>query len=329
MISYVGKYLVAIENRVGGEVAGIIYSIIATITFFITFVIGKIMKHELTISQMVVSRGVLMFIILVYLAKVQGHAFYPESKYEEKIRMIRSTVGSLSLFFPMLLINYLPLSEISMIGMLGSNLLCFADYIVNKSPLVPREVGGAVISFLGVIMILKPEYTNHLFFGYPPIDPTIETQTEYATGTLRMALILGFAIWSFGWALSIAILKKVKNMSSITINLPSGIVMSLAAGISSIMEEEIMQPNWVIYTIIMIIGGAGGAFGLLALTRSNQIGKQGMNGVISNVNIVYTLLFDMYYLKEPFNPSSFTGALIIVVTTVTLSVMKMRDAEKH
>lgn len=326
MISCIGSCAHRFESKLGGEIAGLFYIIGATLTFFMSFIIGKLFKHELTIAQILVARGIAMFLILLYIAKAQGHPLYPTSKFEEKIRMIRSGVGMCSIFFPMVLIHYLPLSEISMIGNLGYNVLCIADYFVNNARIVPREVAGALLSFLGVTMILKPDYTNHLFFGYP-LNPVKQTHDEYATGGLRIILILALVVLNVAWAFSIVILKKVKHMSSLTINLPQGILMSLAAGMLSIGEGKLLEPSLVLYLVLMVVGGLSGALNLLFLTRGSQVGKPGMNGVISNVNIVYTLVFDLFYLKEPFNPSAFTGAVIIIAISVTLSIMKMKDTK--
>lgn len=318
----------AFESKVSGETAGVIYQILWTTTYFGSSVMHKLLKDVITIPQMVVTRGLFIFGVMHYLALTFKLPHYPSDRKEEMYRFIRSVAGNASFAMGSLLINFVPISEISVLTMVGPNTLGICDYLFNGAPISVKEIASAGVSFLGVFFILNPDMVNSLFGITTAVTPGY-TDSQYVTGTLKVVLLGIYFIWMLFWAYSIVILKRVKSINVVTLNLLSGPTLVFSSGLLSIAQGYVSPiNNYFAYVGIMVMGGVFAITSIFTVTRSNQIGKPALNGIVMNLHVVFSFLFEVFYLGEPIKLPSIIGAVMIILVTVYVNLSKLRSTKK-
>lgn len=324
MISWLTSLFLKLEIKVSGETAGVLYQFLWLLGFFGSFLMHKLLLTELTVAQMIASRGIVQWGIMYYLASQYNLPMYPDDRKEEVYRFIRGFAGNVNFTIGSILVEYIPLSEISVLSMVGPNLLGVADYVFNKAPISAKEIISAVAAFAGVFLVMRPD-VFYSFFGMTDHVEEKIVNPNYATGSLKALLIGIYFLFSVFWAYSVILLKRVKSINVVTLNLPSGMILTFSAGILSL-NQGIVNPvtDYVSYVLIMILGGALGVIIIFTLTRSNQIGKPALNGIMMNLNVVASFIFEVFVFGEPLKLPALIGAAVIISTAVYVNLSKLK-----
>ena len=301
------------EKSLGNDMASIIYMIGSGILWFIMSMVSKIEMHEINIIQSQVFRGVSMIILSnIIMRKFNIEVIVPDRRLERR-RILRNALGvqyNVCYFF---MISKIPLSETMILQTMSTFMIAYLDFLINKTKYSKLEIILSIISFLGVILIIKPE----LFIsGY--VEP--EHLKHYAQGYERLFWISVFLISIMAFSYSVIIIGELKSLNPLTLNYPFGILLVIFNIVAQIFYESCQQYTVYLFIKLFMLIGIAAFFSSLLYLKANQLGKPGKLGVLLNLSVVYSFIFEIFYLHETPSVISLSGSLLVIISSIILSL---------
>jgi len=292
----------------------VVYSIFADMAFYASVIFMKLHKASIVLSQLVLYRGIFIFLASYAILKLKNYDIIVKDPDLSRQRILRNMLSVQHGFTMIMLINWIPITQLTVMDMTRSLVLPMIDHLINKTKFKSSEIVVVLASFCGVMMIVKPE----IFI----LDDTIQDNVphEYATGSFMVLLVIIWYISQVLWCMSVLLVKSLKSLKTLTVTFPAGLFLVAYSSLFQIFSETVSHPSVVEVLIVMTFMGC---FGLLAsncFIRANQIGTSGKLGVYSNLSIVYAYLFEVLYLKEYPKVTSVMGSLLVISSTTFMAL---------
>lgn len=315
-------FVTNVENKLGNNISSIIYIFIAISTNFTMLAWSKVHVNQLPPVQGQAFRGILITILIYIYSAHKRIPLYCENISQDRLRILRNVIASsynIVLFF---IVIKVPMSTTFMIQTSSPFMIAAIDHVFHKTTYTKVEIIFSFVSMAGVLFIIKPE----LFVEIENIDLT---QYGYSEGAERVFLTLFLVFAVICWSGSVVMLKALKNMNAMTMNFPFGICMTIASSLLQIEAKQVKNPSIWIYIQSIFILGIVTFINQHTYVKANQLGKPAKIAMLTNLNVVLSFLFEIFYLKEEAQWFSFVGATLIVGSSLILSISRLEVAKKE
>jgi len=307
----------ATEKALGDNYSSIIYILIAIVTNSGMIAWSKVHADVLPPVQSQLYRGILMTVLIYAYARYKDIPLTVKDKQKDFIRIMRNVLAAGFNIFVYFIVTKIPMSTFMLVQTSSPFMVAFLDHLYLKTSYNKAEAILSVVSLSGVLLIIKPD----LFF-----DVDLSQQAAkygYSEGSERLFWIVLTFIGVFIWCISIVLMKFLKGMHAMTLNFPFGITMMMGSAFCQIeMAQAKQQTSWV-YAQILVVLGLVTFINQHTYVKANQLGKPAKITMLTNLNVVCSFLFEIFYLGESAHWVSLLGALLIVGASVALSFSRL------
>jgi len=309
------------EKRLGNNTASIIYVLIAIVTNCAMVIFSKINADELPPVQGQVYRGILVTSLVYIYSKHKGISLDVPDKSKNRLRIIRNLIaGSFNIVLAYI-VTKIPMSTCMLIQTSSPFIIAFLDHIFHKTTYTKIEMIFSFVSMSGVIFIIKPD----LFFQ---IDAPNLTQYGYAEGTERLFWIILFVIATILWSGSVVMLKYLKELNPMAMNFPFGICLAVNSALLQVTYEQVKVVSFWLLIQVPIIFGLITFINQHTYVKSIQLGKPAKISMLTNLSVVISFGFEIFYLKESAHWASLIGSVLIVGSSLILSISRLEQSPK-
>lgn len=319
IVHQVQKLTNLIESSLSKDLASILYCIFSILIMLSGMILIKLNSGIIAVSQVLTLRGVFE-LIANWVADSQ--AFDSQfSKIDHKtmnLVLVRNMGANIKFFCMQMLLYKIPMSQIAVLDLSSIFFAGMVDVILNKTKYYLYEGITALVTAFGVILIVDPALFG---FEVPPTKNTIADQ-EYAHGLEKVFYVGLFVLTQITWAVSVGLVKKLRGVNVFALNLPSGMILILYGSFNQIVGGNFMNIGISTTIFFMVVLGFVGFASKGCYIRGVQLGKAGKVTTLSSLNVVFTLIFEVFYLDEyPSWPGVF-GSVIIIAATIYLCLKK-------
>ena len=218
-------------------------------------------------------------------------------------------------FIHFFLINWLPVSYLIILMMTSSLMIGILDNIFYKTPFIKDEIMRSVIGFAGIIILIEPDlfYTN---------NNIIEPNLAYVIGWQKALGVFIYFISMTLWSYSVILCRRLKELDTITVTFPWGILLVVYACIGQILLEKSKAATFSDYLLTIVFSGVFSFMDSLLFIRASQIGKAGRTAILFCLEPLYIFVFEIFYLHETHNPLSYFGAFLVILSALHLALYK-------
>jgi drug/metabolite transporter (DMT)-like permease len=242
--------------------------------------------------------------------------------------ILRGTVGFFGVFGLYYSVNYLELSDATVITFLTPTMAAILAWFFLGEKLIPAELAGGFVALLGVLLIARPAFiihwiqgNSHVHSGEPDDIP------EY----LRMRAIFFALLGVFGAGMAFVSIRWIGKRAHPLISvsyfaawcvLVSTVGLILIPGLSFVLPQNAYQ--W----MLLFALGICGFLMQFSLTAGIQRVKAGRAAAATYTQILWAIMWErLIWHKLPDLLSLFGGSLIIG-SAITVSLIKYRQTKK-
>lgn len=264
----------------------------------------------------------------------------------------RGVVGFFGLFGGYYSVQYISLSDATVIGFLTPFATAFLGRIILKEAFSRKEAYAAIASFIGVILIARPSF----LFGHPAeIDPTAETHHHSAAGSADSGIVHGVGgssqnhieqsekmrlvavcvglLGVVGASLAMVSMRRLKDsihvMHSVIfftswcliISTFSCVLSNVIPGIPEASKVVWLWPDFEQLMGIIAIGILG-FIGQVLLTMGFQKEAAGRGTLALYISIVFSLISERIFFHHQPGTLSFFGIAIILSSAIYVALLK-------
>jgi len=307
----------ATEKSLGDNYSSIIYVLIAIVTNSGMIAWSKVHADVLPPVQSQLFRGILCTTFIYAYAQYKDIPLAVSDRRKDVIRILRNVLAAGFNVFVYFVVTKIPMSTFMLIQTSSPFMVAFLDHLYLKTSYNKIEAILSLVSLSGVALIIKPDLI---------VDVDLSQQAAkygYAEGSERLFWIVVTFFGVFIWCISIVLMKALKGMHAMTLNFPFGITMMMGSALCQIeMQQAKHQTSWV-YLQILVVLGLITFINQHTYVKANQLGKPAKITMLTNLNVVCSFLFEIFYLGESAHWISLVGALLIVGASVALSVSRL------
>ncbi|CAG2170137.1 unnamed protein product [Oppiella nova] len=287
---------------------GIMMSILSVIAFSVASVIVKIIT-DLHSLQVLFIRCT--FQLIFYIVPVIYHRHNVFGVPGHRIDLfLRAICGTSAAIFIYQAYRLIPLGDATTIQFSSPVIVIFLAVFILKEPLTWLQGCTGIITFVGVIVIAKPEF----IFG---------TDT-YATNDRTQGLIFS-VVAALSTASVMLILRKLRTTPlPVVIIWFSGVAMAASLTTVLIVDKWVWPRGWYQYGLLVGIGILGIADQFF-MTIALHYESAGPVAITRTLNIVLAFVWDVLLLDEESDWTSIVGAVLVTVCIALLGVSKWRQ----
>ena len=167
------KFFIKSEKNYGPHNIAIIYSLIYGLLYFISSIYMKFSIIREKFYLFTLWRGIGGFTWSAILLSYKKVPLNIEDSHNFKFLTIKNFLEFHNQILFVVLINYLPISEIFILTNLAPFFLCIIQLAFYKMTINKKEIFGIILSIIGVIFIMKPNTITKLV---PFIQFYVETK---------------------------------------------------------------------------------------------------------------------------------------------------------
>ena len=260
-----------------------------------------------------------MLLALIYLRLiVQLDPFGPEDPKIRRMLVVRGLGGSLGLACFYFALTTLSLADATVIFFTGPIFTAILAYYVLEEPMGVTEIVAGSACLLGVVLVARPPF----LFPHEAKDPNAD-ESDALTHTLGVITALVGATMSAVAYVSVRKITKMSNEVHTMVHVfYFGLVSSIFSPIAMFIFQRPVVPvtgmQW-----LVLLGVGGFAFiGQILLNRGLQLAPAGPGTVMRNLDIVFAFFFDLLLLHRHLEWTSYVGACIILISTVSMGVIR-------
>ncbi|KAH9036484.1 drug/metabolite transporter [Lactarius pseudohatsudake] len=230
--------------------------------------------------------------------------------------VLRGLTGFFSLAGMYFSLQYLSLSDATVLTFIAPILTSFSGAAFLKEPLSFRETLSGLSSFLGVVLIARPQF---LFGSQAFSDPS----EELVTPAQRMISIAAALIGVLGATAMFTVLRAIGKRAHILQSLnffASQCVLGSALGMV-LFKVPLVVPTRVLWLAMMFVVGILGLIGQALLTMGLQRETAGRSALAIYSSIVFAIMFEFIFSRTTPSPLSVIGTLIIVSSAMYITVI--------
>ncbi|WP_064580341.1 DMT family transporter [Streptobacillus moniliformis] len=281
---------------------GIFFILLSAIGFSTLQMIVKMLPHVSVASKLFYRNIVIIFITFI-LIRVKGISFKLE-KSEWKLMFARSVFGILGVMINFYTLKYILLADSTTIQKLSSFIVLLLSYLFFNEKFTKVQFFALIMSFLGVILIVKPG-SSSFSYGY-------------------ILAILGAFCASFAYICirGLAIRGKVKPLIII-------FYFSLFSTLVLLPYVLIDRTPLDLKTITLLIGiGVFGAMGQYGITFAYNFAPAKEISVFEYSQVIFSSVLGLIFLGEFPDKYSIMGYLIITLTGIFIYRYNLKRGNK-
>ncbi|KAI9450017.1 hypothetical protein BJY52DRAFT_1304849 [Lactarius psammicola] len=231
--------------------------------------------------------------------------------------VLRGLTGYVSLAGMYFSLQHLSLSDATVLTFIAPILTGFSGAVFLREPLSLRETLAGLCSFLGVVLIARPQF---LFGSQAFSDPP----KELVTPAQRMISITAALIGVLGATATFTVLralgKRVHVIHSLTFFASQCILGSTLGMI--LFKVPLVIPTHVLWLVMLFVVGILGLIGQTLLTMGLQRETAGRGTLAIYSSIVFAIMFEFIFSHTTPSALSIVGTLIIVSSAMYITLTK-------
>lgn len=286
---------------------GISLRILAGVLAAGMFICVKAAGTEVPLGEIVFFRSFFAVIPLIIFLRLRGE--FPQGLATKRPleHVLRSSFGALALFTSFAALAYLSLAEALLIAQLSPMLMAVGAVFILSERLTIWRIGGVLIGFIGVVVLVWPELGN--------------------AGSDSVRLI-GVGLGVLSAALSALALIMVRSLNRT--ESPGAIAMYFV--VASMVGALCTLPwGWIIpdpqTTALLIGAGFFGGFGHIALTLSFRYAEASRLAPFEYIALLWPLLADLFIFKLQLSTAFLLAAPLILAGAVIAATERDKRAE--
>lgn len=242
--------------------------------------------------------------------------------------MLRGTVGFFGVFGLYYSVNYLELSDATVITFLTPTMAAILAWLFLGEKLIPAELAGGFVALLGVLLIARPAFimdwfqeSNNAHPGQPNDVP------EY----LRLRAIFFALLGVLGAGMAFVTIRWIGKRAHPLISvsyfsawcvLVSTIGLILIPGLSFVLPQNAYQ--W----MLLFALGICGFLMQFSLTAGIQRVKAGRAAAATYTQILWAIMWERVIWHKLPDLLSFLGGSLIIGSAITVSLIKYKQTKK-
>lgn len=277
---------------------GLLYMALAALSFSVMSALVKASGRSLPTMQIVLARSVVVAVLSGGTLLARRRPLGAILGRERRIMVLRGLLGFVALTCFYYAIVLLPLADATVIQYTNPVFTALLAAPVLGETLRLVEIGLAVASLTGVVMIARPEFLGG---GGAALDP------------LHVAVALAGAVFS---AAAYVTVRRLRGEETL-------VVILYFAGISTVASLPVVIPVWESpgptgWLVLLAIGGTT-HLGQVFLTRGLKEERAGRAMTVGYLQIVFAAVWGALFFGEVPDRWSAAGAAVIVVSTFLLA----------
>ncbi|KAF8258679.1 hypothetical protein EI94DRAFT_1753927 [Lactarius quietus] len=233
------------------------------------------------------------------------------------VRMLlvfRGVAGSAALCGTYFALQHLSLSDVTVLKFFVPFLTGLFGAMLLKEPYTIKEILAGLCSFVGVILVARPQF----LFGIPPSEqPMVDTPAERMRSVLA-ALVCVVAM-SCAYTTIRAIGKRAHAIHSVTFHASQSILLSTIGMVAFQIPPVI--PSREAWLAILLIG-VSGFIAQTLLTNGLQLETAGRGTLAMYTSVVFAIMFDSIIFHTTPPALSIAGAAIIMSSGIYITLTK-------
>ncbi|KAI9450022.1 integral membrane protein DUF6 [Lactarius psammicola] len=219
-------------------------------------------------------------------------------------------------------LQYLSLSDATVLTFIVPILTGFSGAIFLREPLSLRELLAGLFSFLGVILIARPQF----LFGSPQTfwDPSEVTPTQRMLSVI--AALIGVVGATGAYTLIRAIGKRTHVLHSM-MSFSSQCVLGSTLGMI-LFKVPLVIPTRTLWLVMLFLIGIFGFVAQTLLTMGLQRETAGRGALAIYTSIVFAIAFEFIVFHTTPSTLSIIGALMIVSSAIYITLTKQKTTTK-
>lgn len=278
--------------------------------------------EKVSTGQVLLIRSLIQLLFaIIFMVCWKVHP-YGGKKKNLVILILMGIVETAAIIFVYISLKYIPIGDSTVIQFTAPMFTIFFSYVILKYKVTWMEVTFGLLSFLGVVIIAKPQILE----GQQASISMTQVSLGFLSGTNmtliedrseKMNDVLGTVFALIGamcLALFYVLTKVVGGKFDITLTIlyPSVVSILIAPLFMAIFQIqwlflEITLWNW----ILLIYNGIICFVGLMLLAQSLNLDNPGAVTLIRNLDPIYAFIFQYLLLHQPPSLSTWVGAAII------------------
>lgn len=273
---------------------------------------------ELILVRMVITT--ICSVVYMYWKKIPDPILGP--KGVRTLLVFRGLSGFFGLCGIYFSLQYLSLSDAMVLTFLVPIFTGFSGAIFLKEPFSLRELLAGLFSFVGVMLIARPQF----LFGSPQPFPDPSEVTPAQRMLSVSAALIGVAGATGAYTLIRAIGKRVHVLHAMT-------AFSLQCVIGSTLGMILFKlpfviPTRTLWLVMLVLIGIFGFFAQVLLTMGLQRETAGRGALAIYTSIVFAVIFEFAVFHTTPSTLSIIGALIIVASAIYTTLTKQKATTK-
>lgn len=318
---HVGMAIDLGEKKLGNDVASMVYLLSSTVMSVLMMAWSKVNPNDISAVQTQFFRGLLVTILIFFYSSYKNISLTVATRSEDRLRIIRNLIASLFDVLVFYTITKIPMSTVLMLQTSSPFIIAFMDHFIYKTTYTKTEGLLSLVSVLGVSLVIKPD----LFFDVQ----NLQSDYGYVEGSERIFWIVLFLIGVICWSGSVIMLKALARLNTMALSFPFGICIALSSATMEIQFLQLINCPYRIYFEAVFFVGICSFIDQYGFVKANQIGNPAKLGMLNNMNVVLSFMFEIYYLKEHREWYSFVGAVIIIGSSMALSISRSKQRVKN
>ncbi|EWS72540.1 integral membrane protein DUF6 containing protein (macronuclear) [Tetrahymena thermophila SB210] len=237
---------------------------------------------------------------------------YPKNITELKLMVSRGLLGGITAIIMFQSFKYLNISDAVVFGNTNPIWTSFLAAIFLGEKLTIKSLIFSFISFLGMLLIIKPDFFFEATLDKEPINMQGRNQVKGC-----MFALFGSILLSFIQIILSKVQKQMKcnNAQLLMYNHFFGCI------ITGITELQLPNNDIIVnkrFLFIILIMGVLAFISQLLFTRSFTLEKASIISPLQYIGVVLSFLVDIFFFNEQIYLTSVLGAVLIIVGSIAI-----------
>lgn len=269
---------------------GLWYMVLSGLLFTVMGVLVKLAGKRLPYQQVVLARAAVALLIgtiQLRLLKI------PLLGHNRRLLLLRGGLGCVALYCVFYSLTHLPLADATVIQFLAPVFVTVLAALFLKEPIHAHEMGCAVVSLLGVLLVARPKFIFGA--GVASLDP------------LAVAVAVLGAVATAAALTTVRHLRRTEHPLVVVLYLP---LIATPATIPVVIPGWVWPSAW--EWALLFAVGATTQLAQIYMTRGLHLEPAGRAMGVSYLQIVAALVVGIALFGEQPTALSLVGALLIV-----------------
>ena len=272
-------------NTLTNRTKGILWIIFSAFGFAVMSAFVKL-AGDLPSFQKTFFRNVVACLVAAYFIIKNNGSFFGK-KENQKILILRSTLGTLGIILNFYSIDYLVLSDSNMLNKLSPFFTIIFSALFLKEKINKNQIISLIIAFLGALLIIKPSFTIQAF--------------PYLTGVLG-------AVFAAGAYTCVRVLGKKESHYTVVFYFS---LFSLIAVFPFMIV--VYKPMTTLQFIYLILAGIFASIGQFGITLAYKYAPAREISIFDYSNIIFSAILSLIIFKTVADALSVIGYLVIFI----------------